>query len=70
MAFRILTNRDLSVEDLKNIVASSNGNSSTNENRPSFWVYTFFARLFCRESVGIFRSVLLHFDRVSQSATR
>lgn len=25
MAFRILTNRDLSVEDLKNIVASSNG---------------------------------------------
>ncbi len=29
MAFRILTNRDLSVEDLKNIVASSNGNSLT-----------------------------------------
>lgn len=26
MAFRILTNRDLSVDDLKNIVASSNGN--------------------------------------------
>ena len=26
MAFRILTNRDLSVEDLKNIVASSQGN--------------------------------------------
>jgi len=27
MAFRILTNRDLSVGDLKNIVASSNGKS-------------------------------------------
>ena len=28
MAFRILTNRDLSVDDLKNIVASSNGKFS------------------------------------------
>ena len=27
MAFRILTNRDLSVDDLKNIVANSNGKS-------------------------------------------
>lgn len=36
MAFRILTNRDLSVEDLKNIVASSNGNSlTTNKNQIS-----------------------------------
>ena len=31
MAFRILTNRDLSVDDLKNIVASSNGIIYKNE---------------------------------------
>ena len=36
MAFRILTNRDLSVDDLKHIVASSNGNWPLTTRTPHF----------------------------------